>query len=458
MDRFHGNDFNKELMYNRALEFIGEVRGGISWERFCMYAIYYSEAFIDMLKETGGVRKFLSSKDIDRKYVLENSKEIFYRLHFNRDNDHYLTLALPRNATQPQIHKRWKDLILLYHPDRNRDSGRYMAECAKRINGAYSALKDEVERMKYDRKILRPEGIYSNNVYKKPRIVASKRRLFLSPHVKRLIPKLITLSYIVVPLLILLIIFFENRPQKIRIFQAAASHTTHVSANSGEELRTGRQYKGEEHSEGMPGVRVSARNNKALVTLVSQTKMKQVETTSQKSHKGFFRKAETDMIIGNLETPLPPGKQGDHKGEKEPQMLMTADDASQPPDETRRHDISKKVEEEVRFFIIRYILAYERGDIEEFMHFYSESAVENNRLNYEDIRKAYKKNFATGVYKYGINNVQFQKSGDDIIVTGQYMLSKLNDNNATPIKGNIQWVLSREDGALKIMKVDYDRR
>jgi curved DNA-binding protein CbpA len=428
MDRFHGNDFNKELMYNRALEFIGEVRGGISWERFCMYAIYYSEAFIDMLKDTGGVRKFLSSRDIDRKYVLENIKEIFYRLHFNRDNDHYLTLALRRNATQPQIHKRWKDFMLLYHPDRNRDSGRYMAECAKRINEAYSALKDEVKRMKYDSKIARPEGIYSNNVYKKPRIVASKRRLFISPHVKRLIPKLITLSYIVIPSLILLIIFFENRQSQFRIHQPSSNKIYDSVEKLG--MEKGRKVEG--YSGEMPGV-IPAREDKASVSLVSQT-------TIQKPN------------------PRSPEKQGGNSGGEEPQMLMTADNASQPPDVTGSDDMSKKVGEEERFFIIRYILAYERGDIEEFMHFYSKSAIENNRLNYEDIRKAYKKSFEAKKYKYGINNVQFQKSGDDIIVTGEYMLTKLNDDNATPIKGNIRWVISREDGALKIMKADYDRR
>jgi hypothetical protein len=72
VDRFHNDDFNRELMYSRALEFIGEVRGGISWERFCMYAIYYSDVFIEMLKGAGGTSEFLSSRDIDRKYVFEN--------------------------------------------------------------------------------------------------------------------------------------------------------------------------------------------------------------------------------------------------------------------------------------------------------------------------------------------------------------------------------------------------
>jgi ketosteroid isomerase-like protein len=79
-------------------------------------------------------------------------------------------------------------------------------------------------------------------------------------------------------------------------------------------------------------------------------------------------------------------------------------------------------------------------------------------MDYEEIRKRYKKNFEKGRYKYGLNNAQLQKSGDDIIVTGEYILKNVNKDKAIPIKGNIRWVLSREDGALKIMKSDYARR
>jgi curved DNA-binding protein CbpA len=372
-----------------------------------------------MLKGAGGTGEFLSSRDIDRNYVSENVREIFYRLHFNRENDHYLTLALPRSVTQPQIHKRWKDLILLYHPDRNRDSGAYMGECAKRINEAYSALKDEVRKMNYDTKIARSRSIYSKNLAKKLKTVSSRRHLFVSPHVKRLMPKLITLLYIVVPFLILLIIFFENKPQKIRIFQTTASNETHVSANSGEELKTGKEH--------------SALGDKTSVSLVSQS-------TTQKPN------------------PRSPEKQGGSRGGEEVQMLMAADNVSQPPDETRSHGIPKNVQEEVRLFIVHYILAYEKGDIEGFIKFYSKSAIENNKMDYEEIRKRYKKNFEKGRYKYGLNNAQLQKSGDNIIVTGEYILKNVNKDKAIPIKGNIRWVLSREDGALKIMKSDYDRR
>ena len=278
MDRFYINDSNKELMYNKALEFIGEVRAGISWEHFCMYTIYYSEAFIDMLKDTGGVREFLSSKEIDKKYVSENIKEIFYRLHFNRDNNRYLTLSLPCNATQKMIHKRWKDFIVIYHPDRNRESGKYMSECAKKINEAYSSLKEDVKRTRYERSMESPNRIYLNNKYRKPKLIKSKRCLLVSPPVKRVIPKVITLSSIVITSVVLLTIFFENSLSQLKMQPSV--HKTDPLANSKEELRTG--------------------NDKALATLVSQTKDKQYEVKSQKLHGNLhqFRKHKTNDSKG----------------------------------------------------------------------------------------------------------------------------------------------------------------
>ena len=285
MDRFHINDSNKDLMYNGALEFIGEVRAGISWERFCTYTIYYSEALVDMLKDTEGVREFLSSKKIDKKYVSENIKEIFYRLHFNRDNNRYLTLALPRDATQKLIHKRWKDFMVIYHPDRNRESGKYMAECAKKINEAYSSLKEHAKRTGYERSIEGPDRIYLNNMYRKPKLIKSKRCLLVSPPVKRVIPKVITLSSIMVTSLVLLTIFFENRLSQFRIYQPSV-HKTAPSANFKEEMRTG--------------------NDKTLVNLFSQTKDKQYEAKSQKLH-GNSRQFRKHKINESKATPMQEG-------------------------------------------------------------------------------------------------------------------------------------------------------
>jgi ketosteroid isomerase-like protein len=231
--------------------------------------------------------------------------------------------------------------------------------------------------------------------------------------------------------LILLTIFFGNKLSQFKI-RHSLLHKTYLSAISKEETRT--------------------ENDKTLVTLISQTKDKQYGSKSQKLHanSGLFRKTIIGSSIGIVKTHLSPGKQESPYEREGQHVLLAADGVSQASDVNRS--------EEVRVFIILYILAYEKGDIDGFMNFYSKAAIENNMMNYEDIRNAYQKNFSRAIYKYGMSNVQLQKTGDDIIVTSQYMVHRINDSKATPIQGNMRWVLSREDGALKIVKADYDRK
>lgn len=138
--------------FQRALEFIGEVRGGISRERFQSSAISCSDALIALLRDTDGARDFVKSSGISRKYIVDNALGILWRLHFNSDKDLFVTLALPRTVSTLQIHGRWKELMLLYHPDRNEGDGR-AAECAKKVNEAYSILKDEKARFQYEREL-----------------------------------------------------------------------------------------------------------------------------------------------------------------------------------------------------------------------------------------------------------------------------------------------------------------
>ncbi len=63
--------------------------------------------------------------------------------------NYYELLGVPRDATQDQIKKAYRDLALKYHPDRNPgDSG--AEERFKKITDAYSVLGDESKRGEYD--------------------------------------------------------------------------------------------------------------------------------------------------------------------------------------------------------------------------------------------------------------------------------------------------------------------
>lgn len=118
----------------------------------------------------------------------------------------------------------------------------------------------------------------------------------------------------------------------------------------------------------------------------------------------------------------------------------------------------ESLESAVNLFISQYVRVYESGDIDKFMSFYSTSAIENNSLRYEDIRHAYEKNFRDNRYTYVLKEVQMKKENNHIILTGAYSIKSIEGvAYGRQTRGNITWTLGREDGALKIIRVDYDR-
>ena len=116
------------------------------------------------------------------------------------------------------------------------------------------------------------------------------------------------------------------------------------------------------------------------------------------------------------------------------------------------------LETEVSLFLSRYTIAYEEGDIWRFINLFSNYVIENNSLNYADIRKYYASNFEGNRYNYTLENVRVEKREDSIIVRGNYSIRKVTDDDkATRAQGIIQWALTREEGTLKILRIDYDK-
>jgi molecular chaperone DnaJ len=68
--------------------------------------------------------------------------------------DYYNILGVPRNASQDQIKKAYRDLAMKLHPDRNKDPS--AQEKFKEVNEAYAVLSDEKKRRQYDS--FGPEG------------------------------------------------------------------------------------------------------------------------------------------------------------------------------------------------------------------------------------------------------------------------------------------------------------
>jgi hypothetical protein len=117
-------------------------------------------------------------------------------------------------------------------------------------------------------------------------------------------------------------------------------------------------------------------------------------------------------------------------------------------------------EVEARRFLDEYITQYMKMDINAFMTFFSNEAIENRMLTYPDIQELYRRTFENSDslgYHLEIYSVQINKQKASVM--GRYEVTQaLKGRTIKKVyMGNIQWELIRENGSLKIKEVNYGR-
>jgi len=117
-------------------------------------------------------------------------------------------------------------------------------------------------------------------------------------------------------------------------------------------------------------------------------------------------------------------------------------------------------EEEARQFINEYKERFARMDLDAYMALFSREATENRMLPYADIEMAYKRTIALSQsIQYQVKIYSIQTHAKSAFVQGQYEILQAfkKGGKARVMKGDIQWVLAREDGSLKIREINYGR-
>jgi hypothetical protein len=115
-------------------------------------------------------------------------------------------------------------------------------------------------------------------------------------------------------------------------------------------------------------------------------------------------------------------------------------------------------EAEIRQAIDQYIDRFKAMDLDLFMEVFSKQAVENRMLPYADMREAYGRTFKnSNQILYFLNILGIQSYTNSAFVNGYYEISQTTkpDNEFKIYKGNIQWELVREEGRLKILRLNH---
>jgi hypothetical protein len=118
-------------------------------------------------------------------------------------------------------------------------------------------------------------------------------------------------------------------------------------------------------------------------------------------------------------------------------------------------------EEEVRQFFATYIEKYNRKDLEGFLALFSSKAVQNQRDGLEGIQKNYSHFFNQSIgIRYRIDDVRIEIYQNGVEVKANYEVNQIMEKRGEEKiwKGPIRWTLIKEDGALKILSLDYQQQ
>jgi hypothetical protein len=136
------------------------------------------------------------------------------------------------------------------------------------------------------------------------------------------------------------------------------------------------------------------------------------------------------------------------------------------PAETKLADPSRRPalvasEEEVRAFFGNYTMIYNQKNIEGFLSFFSPQAVQNQTDRYEEIKRIYTRFFRQSAeLSYQIEGLKIEVYENGAEAMAQFQIDQVlrAGGERKTWKGSIRWVLHKENGALRIISLDYQNQ
>ena len=118
-------------------------------------------------------------------------------------------------------------------------------------------------------------------------------------------------------------------------------------------------------------------------------------------------------------------------------------------------------EQEVRQFFDKYIERYNKKDIDAFLWLFSLKAIQNQQNGLPEIREIYSNFFnQSRELRYLLEDPKIEIYQNAVEVKARYVIDQIPEEGRQKKvwRGSVRWVLIKENGALKILSVDYQHQ
>jgi len=374
--------------------------------------------------------------------------------------DYYKILGVKPDASDETIRERWLELVKHHHPDL--ESGDVVDDRIKEINEAYQVLKQPLTRWEYD-------------------LQRTSERELGKSSVRRWAPLCGVLILILVAGGVYLIgtdILSElNSGPTSTMPQVPGGEVSEpLASKDAKETVTPKATKEEGVANAEDKVvkvvkpltpPVAVEKTAKVQEAVVNTDLKKTNRVSPKTVDSSPKpvSAQSTKKI-RVEQPVQAKEQVSSKSNL--YKVVSSDSATETkpqPTETKLADHSNPPlaasEEEVRAFFGNYTVIYNQKNIEGFLSFFSPRAVQNQTDKFEEIKRIYTRFFRqSSELSYQIEGLKIEvyENGAEAIARFQIDQVLRAGGERKSWQGSIRWVLHKENGALRISSLDYQKQ